>query len=46
MKTLTTKKSAPHDHSVPEWLWEVLIVVIVTPAVAHGLFAVGNFPIV
>lgn len=41
-----TKKNARRCGYVPDWIWEILIVATVLPALLHGVLAVGNFPVV
>jgi hypothetical protein len=46
MNSNISKKDAPQGKYAPEWILEVLIVVIIAPAIAYGAFGIGNLPLV
>lgn len=46
MNSNASKKDEPRSNYASEWVWEILIVVIVAPAIAYGAFSLGNLPIV
>ena len=46
MNSNACKKDAPHSNYAPEWIWEILIVVIIAPAIAYSAFSLGNLPLI
>lgn len=46
MNSMSSKKERKTEKFVPEWIWEVLLVVGVTPAIVHAILTVNSLPIV
>jgi hypothetical protein len=40
------KKPVKRDVGAPEWIWEVLIVVTITPGLVYSLLLIESVPIV
>lgn len=47
----STPTTGPRDHrekrggSVSEWIWEILLIVTVTPAAVYGVASLNNLPV-
>jgi hypothetical protein len=46
MNSTSKRKIEQREKHIPDWIWELLIVVTVTPAIIYGIGSVSNFPIV
>jgi hypothetical protein len=46
MNKTNTEKQVKRDVGAPEWIWEVLIFLTITPGVVYGLLSIDNLPIV
>ena len=46
MNSNADNRHAPRGHHSTEWISEILIVVIIAPAIAYGAFALGNLPVI
>jgi len=38
------KKITSRSWQVPDWVWEILLVVTVTPALVHAVLSLGTLP--
>ena len=45
MNSRLFKKVASRNWEVPTWIWEVLLLVTVTPALVHGILSVNALPL-